>query len=94
MKVAIPENVAVGVKFILPVTVLTETVPVDNGGTPETVSVAGFIGPPETLQMAHTEMGVFTPVAVFIGEAMGGVPVTLMVINALVHETGAKLHMP
>lgn len=83
---------AVGVKVSLPVVVFTEIDPVVNGGTPEIVKEAGFTGPPETLQEAHKVMGVLIPVLVLMGDAIGGVPVTVMVINALVHETGNKLH--
>lgn len=93
MKEVIPVNVAVGVKTTEPVVVLTVTVPVEAGGTPDTVKVVGFIGPPVTWHVAQMEIGVFIPVVVCIGEATGGVPVTLIVINALVQETGNKLHI-
>ncbi len=90
----IPVNVAVGVKITEPVVVFTETDPVETGGTPDTVNVAGLIGPPETRQVAQSDIGVLIPVVVFIGAAIGGVPVTLTVIKELVQETGNRLQTP
>ena len=84
-------NVAVGVKVTMPVIVFTVAMP---GAVPIfTVSEDGFIGPPPVWQRAQTFTGVLMPVLVNIGLAIGAVPVTLMVINALVHEIGNRLQM-
>lgn len=78
---------AVGTKVTNPVVVLTETEPVDNGGTPLSVSVAGFKGPPVTWQLAHKLIGVLIPVVVLIGFATGGIPLIIMVKTALEQVT-------
>ncbi len=84
---------ALGVNVTNPVVVFTETDPLVDGVNPETVNVALFNGPPFTLHLAQTEIGVLIPVDVNIGLATGGVPVTLTVINALVQETGNRLQI-
>lgn len=91
LKVVVPTKVAVGVKVTIPVVVLTEAIP---GDVPIVIDKDdGFTGPPLVAHKAQTVTGVFTLVTVVIGVAMGGKPVTLTVINALVHDTGNKLQM-
>lgn len=86
----VPVNVALGVNVIIPVVVFTVANPGDVPKVKE--RVLGFIGPPDTLQTAQTDTGVLTPVVVTIGFAIGGVPVTLTVMIALVQDTGNRLH--
>jgi hypothetical protein len=84
--VVIPVNVAFGLKVITPVVVLIANVPgeVDNG----TLTEAGFIGPPVSLHKTQIGTGVFNPVVVTSGLAIGGIPVTETVTFALVQLIG------
>lgn len=87
-----PVKVPFGVKVMIPVSVFTDIIP---GAVPVvTVKELGSFGPPDAPQNPQMETGVLIPVEVWRGGKTGAVPVTLMVISALVHETGDKLHTP